>query len=273
MSLLSEDYRNRIANIITINDKIFFLGLKEYRKFPSGECEKPTHFVFQNYLERFIFNLEATNVLLKEYLTKPSMEHSIGMLIRSSLLDFLTIQYLTSYGFDKVDENSFIKIGNSILCDHIHNTFKYYKITEVDTGIEFKEEVDNLRALFPFLFNDEPINYSEPAKNLIGGRLSTTTDMYNRIKVHPKTKKFAKVYELYSYYSKYEHFGILSHHFQKRGEDTNFNNMVWGLHYMILGIEISLAYLSDKVDTNLAMQEIQLLRTQFEVQIPEAIKE
>ncbi len=273
MSLLSEDYKTRLTNIITINDKIFFLGLKEYRKFPSGECEKPTHFVFQNYLERFIFNFEAITLLLKEYLSKPTMEHSIGMLVRSSLLDFLTIQYLTSYGFDKADEKTFIKIGNSILCDHIHNTFKYYKITGTDIGIEFKEEVDNIRALFPFLFNDEPINYNEPGKNLIGGRLSSTTDMYNRIKVNPMTKRFAKVYELYSYYSKYEHFGILSHHFQKRGEDTNFNNMVWGLHYMILGIEISLGYLSDKVETHEAIKQLQLLRKQFEDQIPEAIKE
>jgi hypothetical protein len=48
---------------------------------------------------------------------------------------------------------------------------------------------------------------------------------------------------------------------------------VWGLHYMVLGIEISLTYLSDKVDTDFAIKEIQSLRTEFENQIPETIKE
>src|SRR5437870_3149272 len=68
-------------------------------KFSEKEGDLFT-FTMLNYLERFNSTTQSVETLLGVLIDRPSIETSIGLIIRSSLLDFMTITYLTSYQAD-----------------------------------------------------------------------------------------------------------------------------------------------------------------------------
>lgn len=68
---------------------------------------------------------------MKEYPSKPHLETSIGLIIRTSLLDYMTVAYIATYIQDLFGENPeekkriYEKQFASILCDHLAH-FKSY---------------------------------------------------------------------------------------------------------------------------------------------------
>lgn len=272
---LTVENQARLKSIIEINDKAFKIALKAYRRFPNGDYDLNT-FCWLNFLERSTFNLEAVNVLIGQYQTKPSMEHSIGLLVRSSLLDFIINVYLASYYIDKNDSHLFTERLNGVLCDHLHNTFSNLEMVKnegVLTQEQFNNSIDRLKMEFSYLFKESPIDYANPGRNLVIGRdkIDSVKGMYKRINAQIDTKKFGRAYDLYQYYSKYEHFGIMTHYFQKRGEDTNFKNMLWALHTMLVGMEHNLVFLNGQNTVADELKRMQELKSEFASLIPEEL--
>jgi len=256
MDKLTLETEAKLLEAIGYIDKVVAVGKSALEKFPTGDYDLLV-FTFINYLERFTHNLEAVNILLREYKDKPNIETSIGLTIRASLLDFMTITYLSTYQADilskddKENEAKFNKQFDGLMTDQIHNTIKYLKLTR-DVGLitkyEYNVAIENSWHTYGFLFTDKTVNYENPESKLISKEHKSPKQYFTRIHNHPLTKKFSMVYDLYTYYSKYEHFGIMTHFMQRQGLNKDFEMMIASMKYMIRGIGASFSYLSHPGD-------------------------
>src|ERR1035437_9287283 len=104
MDKLSNENESKLSIAIPLIDKVVNVGMDALEKFPTAEY-KIEVFVFINYLERFVYNLDSINILLKNYQKKFYVETSIGIILRANLLDFMAITYLSSYQADIKSEN------------------------------------------------------------------------------------------------------------------------------------------------------------------------
>lgn len=240
MLTLTEGDRKRIEDIANHVDKIYELSKKSLRKFPTDSYELVV-FTFINYLERFTYSLESIEILLRVMPKKPNVETSIGLIIRSSLLDFMTVGYLTTYYADE----SINKTGNSdegfhaVLTDqvrHVLKDIKLYKGSQMITSSEYDEMVTAIKNNYSFLFKDDIEENQSIDDSLITSKHISPRGMFQRMRNHHLTSKHSDVYDLYLYYSKYEHSGIMTHFMQRQGFDLDIERIKISLQYILIGI-------------------------------------
>jgi hypothetical protein len=180
-----------------------------------------SQFLALNLLERLGGTANALKVLLENIGEENStLEHSCGILLRSSFLDGLVAYNLFKKIFidnenseksseaKEKDINDFCK---TILSDGLSNTINHLKMQK-DQGTITGEELKNLykvlvnrkKGLFkPFRENDDK-------PQLIYNTHYSSIKLFQLLNVNgSKMKKFSNIYESYLYYSKYDHFGTL----------------------------------------------------------------
>ena len=255
INTLSSDNKAALSELILLIDELVILGKASLNKFPTDSYEL-LPFVFINYLERYTYALDSVNILLRSYEKNPNVETSIGLIIRTSLLDFMTVSYLRAYYSDispndALSQEKFDEVFNSLLVDHINNTFKYLKLAKNVGFINEKERIETLDSLYHtyhFLFNTAITDYDNPSEALISQKYITPKDLFTKLISHPVTKNDAYVYDMYMYYSKYEHFGIVTHFLQRRGVNEDFSSMIESLTFVVKGLGLSMAFLSKNPD-------------------------
>ncbi len=271
MKGLSSENGQKLDRVIQMLDEIVGVGTSSLRKFPTEHYELIV-FTFINYLERFTYSLENINLLLRHFKNKPNVETSIGLTIRAGLLDFMTITYLSTYQADikskedTVGKDTFDKQFDGLIADQIHNTIKYLKTTR-DHGLisqqEYNTALENSWHSYNFLFTQKEVDYQTPEKKIISQEFKTPRQLFTRIHSHPLTKKFSRVYDLYTYYGKYEHFGIMTHFMQRQGIDKDFETMLGAMKYLVIGMGSTFVFLSYPLNKLQAEKE-QLLKLQHE---------
>ncbi|GAL86059.1 hypothetical protein MYP_3288 [Sporocytophaga myxococcoides] len=252
MEKLSKENEEKLKQSIELLSQINKIGVSSLSKFPNDHYELSV-FTYICYLERFVFGLESIKILLIHYRSNPKVETSIGLITRTGLLDFMTIAFLNTYYSDIKSQDDIEgekKYNDQINClasDQIQNSLKYLN-TAIENGIltkeHYKKGVIKLHSDYNFLFNNQELDFDEPWKNLIDKNFITPKQLFTRINSHKLTKKYSKVYDLYTYYSKYEHFGIMTHFLQGRGMDIDLGNIIASLKYLILGIGIIYCHLN-----------------------------
>jgi len=206
------------SNIIKINDDshIFIANILDSY---LGQRFDPLFIKFfsLNIARRLVFIQKGISPHLTDVGTKPQLELPIGILLRTACLDILQYGYIIKC----MDE---IKIGNppqpdvipdysnienefkKIYSENIKNQIEDYKALKA-TGTISNEEFDNIekqyKEEFSWLLTDE--NKSVKAKR--------SRAIFKVLKEEKKYDVFSNVFEDYSYYSKLEHFGILSWYF------------------------------------------------------------
>ena len=219
--------------------------------FPTGSYGDDG-FIFLSFMERFTFHLEGVKTLLGELNIKPFLDASIGVIIRVCLLDFMTITYLTSYAFDdgesrkaKKPDRQMQKQVEMLMCDQIHNTLRYLKSgmeSKMITRKEYGIAIRTTWTSYSKFFKDDKVDFSEPENKLIHKEFVTPRKMFDRINSHKAVKKFALVYDLYNYYSKYEHIGVLSHALQRLDADEQFLSILTGVKYSLKGLQAAMSW-------------------------------
>lgn len=167
-----------------------------------------------NIAQRLVFIQKGINPHLKDVEAKPQLELPIGILLRTGCLDILQYGYLVKC-LDEIktndppksdvipDYSSFKSELRKVFSGNIKNQLADIKALK-DTGIISGEDYDNVKQAynveFPWLLNDK--NEFEETKS--------ARKIFKILKANPKFDIYSNVFEDYSYYSKLEHFGILS---------------------------------------------------------------
>lgn len=265
MENLSTENFNKLKKAIILSDRIVDIGQSALEKFPENDYAIK-YFMAINYLERFVTTLRSVNILLRQYEKNTSVETSIGLIIRASLLDFMNVLYLSTYHPDRKEFNKKIEI---LVSDQIDKTFKYLKLIR---SINEISQDDYIRALeefctqFPTLFDNSTIDHNKPERKLKHkNKLLSATILFNRIRGHEKTREFSSAYYYYLYYSKYEHFGIITHFLQRKGFNHDVTMIIVSLSLVIRGLIKNFEFLDilpDKLENE--QQQILDLLNEFD---------
>jgi hypothetical protein len=182
-----------------------------------------------NIARRLVFIQKGINPHLKDVETKPQLELPIGILLRTACLDILQYGFIVKcMGEIKTndipqsgvipDYSSFKNELKKIYSGNIKNQLDDIKALK-DTGIISNEEymsiAQSYKVEFAWLLNDK--DEFEDTK--------TARKLFKILKVNPKFDIHSNVFEDYSYYSKLEHFGILSSLFTIPKEDNEIQTL------------------------------------------------
>lgn len=204
----------KLDQIKELNEKTHDVVLADLGKFNKG-----THpvnsilFISYELAKRFSILVKATNLFIDNLKKDISYEMQIGLLLRPALLDVLAYIFITDEFLEKTyntQQFEWILLKPKIEKLLGHNLIKYKKETDkffedkyID-AVSYKNTINNLIKVSTDVFGKNILSNS---KDFI---FPNASSLYNELTNTVHSKKYAPVYYLYSHYSKYEHFGLLT---------------------------------------------------------------
>jgi len=197
-----------------------------------------------NIIRRIVFYQRAIIPLIYELNKNINFEFPIAILLRAACLDILQFGYvIKALDEVKIDSNNpqphiipdytdFKKITKSIYCDNLFNQLSDWKtLKDADTITD-----SDLKLLTEKMYRDFPEYF--PESNGKKCKSPKTRDIFVILRKDNKYDLFSDVFYYYSYYSKLEHFGILSYVYSK-SENTNLTeafNKIKHISYTFLKV-------------------------------------
>lgn len=169
-------------------------------------------------LERLSSSALALSVLLPLINTKQNIDFSCGLILRSSILDYLIVLNIYIHVLEKEnsenpieeDKDPVLAFCTKCLADGLPQTFSYINAAKKAGVISPQQQeiiFNNMAKNYAVFLESHPGDGSTPktkSKHLINAR-----DLFIKIADHPDIKDFAKIYDSYVGYSKYDHFGVM----------------------------------------------------------------
>lgn len=202
------------------------------------ELTFPTEWAFYFIMERYFINIKTIKVLIPRMQKDILNEIPIGLILRTSLLDSLIA--LDLFCLSKDADNLEVKIRN-LLIDNIINTVNYFdelnKYEEIDIT-----DVKSVRAIMDkglqLLLSKMGIkDIDELMQEKDNHRFNSPKAIFKQL-MNSKYKTYAKCYDYYNYYSKYEHFGVLYPMFSRRDYNEKIIILRESIEYIFLIIDI-----------------------------------
>lgn len=169
-------------------------------------------------LERLSSSALALSSLLPSINEKQNLDFACALILRSSILDYLIVLNMYIHLIEKEDNENSIDDDNDpvlafcvkCLTDGLPQTFSYINAAK-KVGIISSEKQEsifnNMGISYAIYLEPHPGDGSTPktkCKQVINAR-----ELFIKIADHPDIKDFAKIYDSYVGYSKYDHFGVL----------------------------------------------------------------
>lgn len=223
-----------INNIDKWTDELkFILDKKEIEKLSF-----PTEWAFYYIMERYYVNLKTIYDLIPKLHKDTLIEIPMGLIMRASLLDSLMALDFFCLSLDADDMEAKIQV---YLVDHVINTHKYFedlkKYGEIDDKDFYLSRI-NMEKETKFLLDKMGIeNMDDLISNKENYKCPSPKIIFNRL-VSSKYKAFAKCFDHYNYYSKYEHFGLLYPLFSRLDYKEKLKILESSLNYIFLIINI-----------------------------------
>lgn len=246
MNHLSITNNEKLNRAIQFSGQIVEVASKALDKFKEPEYST-IEYICIEYLDRFICGFDSLCILLKEYRSKEHLDTAIGILIRTHLLDLITLSYLICYKEDadnKGDHETkeqFQVEFDKFMVDGLEKSLSFLKLAlelALFSKQEYNTAVDSLKQTYSMVFKDEPIDYDKPKDNLINRGLPPIALIFKKIRSHELTSNFSEIYDLYTYYSKYEHFGIMTGVMLRQEPEKKFETLIHGLKYLSKAIPL-----------------------------------
>ncbi|MEO7486977.1 MAG: hypothetical protein ABIU77_07735 [Ferruginibacter sp.] len=171
-------------------------------------------------LQRLLNISVAIKTLLPEYLKKSVYDFSLGIILRPVILDALiglNLYSLLRKGLaEKLENQNLIEkvdsFCNAMLADGLVHTLRYFKQMEANqlTGVNKLIEMYNHFTVkySEFLIQLDGINTMPRPKHKIDSRANI---QFENLANDQSMKKIGhRLYDLYTIYSKYDHFGFIS---------------------------------------------------------------
>lgn len=215
--------------------------------------------IYRDFFERFNFCFDAIKTLLPEYHENSfSKDYTIALTLRTSLLDFLNVAYLTihyqEYNPTIQRKRDYKSELGKILCSHLKRTF--YRLNKEYLSGNFNKSnytktIKNLHRDYIFLFNpEESFNLENPSETLIYKQEISNKTIINKLKTHSdiNIRNYGRAIGYYELYSKYEHYGILSRRFLRVDVNERFRNILESLELLIVGATAAISFFRNVID-------------------------
>ncbi len=222
--------------------------------------------IYRDYFERFIFCFDTIKTLLPEYSESTfSKDYTIALTLRTSLLDFLNVVYLTIL-FQEYDPTVQRKCDykselGKVLCSHLRRTFYRFNKEYLSGNFSqnnFTKTIKNLYHDYIFLFNTkETLNIENPSETLIYKQEISNKTIINKLKASSdiNIRNYGRAIGFYELYSKYEHYGILSRRFLRVDVNERFRNILESIKLLIVGATASITFFRNVTDIEIEEKE------------------
>jgi len=169
-------------------------------------------------LRRIDDTTTSTKVLFELLPINNKHDFSIGIMFRALVLDTLISMNLYKLIKDlkadkkspeeteeaiKVFCNTFLSDGLNTTLNHIQDAETFDMKTPAETAQAFK----NMGHLYKSFFDNYPDDGTRP--NLKIKEISNAKKLFQNLAKSNELKEISKVYDIYAYFSKYDHFGII----------------------------------------------------------------
>ncbi len=218
--------------------------------------------VYENLFNRYISCFESINILV-EGLDKENAfrSYSIAIILRSSLLDYLTILYLRTFYVEKRagvknEKTSYDKEYDKLLSEQVRRLLTVSEKDKQTLGYDHEKFCEFVNVIYTnfnkFFDKNKLLNYSKPSESLIYKR----KDDINPATIRKRLDQFAKytqgidyltVFTLYDIYSKYDHFGTASIIYANSDINDVFGNMFIALFHITDGVGFCMDFLKEEV--------------------------
>lgn len=241
---LSSELQNKLYQLIEILETVISTGKSVISNIPVNHFKEPM-FIRVNFFNRYINRIEVLIPLLKQWKKNINVEDSIGIIIRSCLVDVISQFYLEEF-HSKVkvcpseEEDKYLQVARDLLADHIFTGVKYFKTLKdvsVFTNSYYKKSIDEWKRLYPPYFKNEAIDYDKPTQNIAANPFPLPLQILKEIRNSDLLKRQNpdQIYMSYFFYSKYEHFGVTTNSLQTKDINMSFYFMMDSLTYILFG--------------------------------------
>lgn len=255
--MLSELHENKLFQTQIHLKVIIKEGLRIIRE------NKKEFNVYHSLFRRYIYCLETISLLIIDF-NKRYTEQSIAIVLRASLLDYLTTLYLRTFYVEKKAgikslKSSYDEEFDKLLSEQIRRILTVSnkdKSTNAYNHEKFRKSVDTMYKNFTTLFDEtKPLDYNKPENSLRYKRRDDITPAEIRKRLdnfskNLKTIDYLKVFSLYDIYSKYDHFGVMSMLLEYMDINEVCDNMLWSIFHITDGISFCVDLLKDEVGCN-----------------------
>lgn len=209
------------------------------------EMEYPVPFIYHCYLERLYNGLLSIKGLLP--LVKANLHHetSIGIILRQMLLDTLYISYWSL--LKSTDKPKLLNNINSFLYDHI-NRSKSYADKMFGLGLVDRKENE--------LIKNNISSYENLLNTDLEKDVISPLAIVKALAGVPNYERMINAYHIYDYYSKYEHFGVLTYFMQRTNTSDDLKRIKQSVAYSAIGLGL----ISDMLQFKDAEQILPLLK-------------
>lgn len=196
--------------------------IKEILKGYDSKGKKYHQIITANILQRIYTSIKAINILLDEFYVNKNFKFPIGIQIRVALLDVITLAYLTLH-IDIIDEKIYkeqvTRLDNNLVSDYFKEIELKFNNEKIDI-MERNRKLKYLQETYPnnLLKDNETIKLNKKIPNL------TTSSMVKEL-VGTEYDLFVGCYQLYQYYSKYEHFQSISKELLDYNSEYDFDGL------------------------------------------------
>jgi hypothetical protein len=169
-------------------------------------------------LKRFLHASKSLKLVLENIYLIPDLDFSAGLTVRAIILDMLIgLNFFKLFKDNlpkKLSDEEMKELTTSfcdkILADGLENTITYLELSQtfgfVDNS-KLKETYNNFSRKYDKFLNTHPGDGSKPKVKL--SRAPVTKDLFKNIASDTEMNNISRIYDLYLFYSKYDHFGVL----------------------------------------------------------------
>lgn len=208
-----------ISYLLQVSDKML--------KYLSNRDLDSLQLLLYNLIERQRHSAISLEVLLKEYQREPLHDHSVGIILRSALLDALIGFNLYAYILENENETPEVileklnEMARAFLADGIGisiTLIESYASHSFINGKMLREFYIQVVKKYGEFFEPYELDGSKPVLLKFGFDLSPK-NLYKRMIKHDSLKNARWIYDKYMLYSKYDHQSILYRQFFTQEND------------------------------------------------------
>ncbi len=227
--------------------------------------------VYHNLFNRYVSCFESIKILINDF-EKGNTHRSypIAIILRASLLDYLTTLYLRTFYVEKQagiksEKSSYEEEYDKLLTEQIRRLITVSERDKKSDSYNHKvycNFVDKIYIHFNQLFDkSKPLNYNRPIDSLIYKRKDdikpeTIRKRLDSFAKHTQGIDYLTVFTLYDLYSKYDHFGTASILFANSEINDVYKNMFWAIFHITDGLGFCIDFLKDEVKSKIDFSKI-----------------
>ena len=193
-------------------------------------------------LKRLLHASKSLKIVLENIYSIPDLDFSAGLTIRAIILDMLIglnfFKLLKDNLPKKLSDEEMKELTTSfcdkILADGLENTITYLELSQtfgfVDNN-KLKETYNNFVRNYGKFLNPHPGDGSKPKVKI--SRAPSTKDLFKNIASDTEMNNISRIYDLYLFYSKYDHFGVLYFDVESYPLKEKINRIKKAIHLFI----------------------------------------